>query len=64
MISYTIPFVFLKTSQVGMQVFSYKTPFVFSKANEHKKTTQTPMIYQNTDKNIFNFYNSIEKYTV
>lgn len=37
MISYTIPFVFLKTSQVGMQVFSYKTPFVFSKANEHKK---------------------------
>lgn len=37
MISYTIPFVFLKTSQVSMQVFSYKTPFVFSKANEHKK---------------------------
>jgi hypothetical protein len=54
-----ISFIFPKANEFKIQI---KHGFVFLKVNELKKPTQTQMTYQNTDKNIFNFYNSRDRY--
>ena len=54
-IAYMIFYVFTKANEFKIQL---KYVAVFSKVNKLKKPTQIQMMYQNTGKNIFNFYNS------
>ena len=54
------PFVFLKANKLKIQL---KRGFVLAQANGLRNRLKIRMTYQNTRKNIFNFYNSREEIT-